>query len=1110
MLSAVAAIPVPLVAAPQWVSVGPAPIHGASGVNVNPPSQHASQDVGAVNALAVDPLNPEHVYAATVNGGIWETKDYNVAIPVWTTTTDHLPSLAISAIAISPVNDKVIYAGTGNYSSAGGGDVFGPGMGDNAAGIYKSTNGGATWTVLNPGGIFNGLRILRVVPTRLNGGQTVFAATTDTAVNDNGAIVGGGVYRSDDGGKTWTRLSGTANLPDVGVTDLVLNPANPNQIFAAIAGQAGGDEPANSPNAVPAGDSGIYRLDLSVPNASWQNITDTTTDTTIADTVAAAIRVELSISKAAGNPIWVTTITGVPDSYYSGVFRAPDAAQPVWAPIDPPDVLQSFEGASKGAMLADPSDPNLLYVAGDTVYYAIDPIDYPNYVARYDYGTNTWTNITPNSFTFAAVTQVARNNGVATLTSPDYAFAPYQVGQELVVAGLADSSFNGTFTITAVNGTTFSYTSAGPDVLPTLDSGTATLYFSPSLAAISQVERQDGVATLTEDQDFQSFVVGETVVVAGLSDTTFNGTFTITAVNGTTFSYDQSNLKDVNLKPDSGWATLVAFAPGTVEPIQTGVTSAPHSDTRSLQFGVDGQLLLADDGGVYECADPQSNGPAVKWSSINGSMADTEFYQVALDNQNNTNPADDLILGAAQDQGGSERMTNGTWVEHTGSDGVKVAADPNSQTLYFSEAGYWLNTLTGSSTTTASPPGQLTGTTNGAYVYLNPAASVPNGAVQPKSGFPFFAVFVLNQGDIDNGDPARILLAGKEQRLYLSNDEGNTYTSLGGLVDNDPRPMPNITGSVMAMAFGCDANPNAAYVCTGNGYVSVTQNINAPITAPNGGFTTHVLLPNGQVGEDVVIDPNNSMIAYVVTQSNVFMTTTGGAKWTSIKDNLGKLLKPFNPEPSLPASVTQYGASIALINTGTATKPNDYILVGEPGGVFIRPVNPPAFLGSNTWSAFGAGTTLPNTLFTSLVYDSKSDVLLAGTLGRGAWLLKNVRAAINNSRFNFPFLTGTLGNGRIPVLPAVSGLGAVPVTVNSTSQQVLGVTADQTTVNGVGSHDQSSIVGGVGLPGVVNGVELNQGNPSHDRASADALLFDSVADHLLFAHNGLGNLLTVG
>jgi hypothetical protein len=939
LLSAVAAIPIPLVAAPQWVSAGPAPIIDAS--SELPVSVPSAQDGGAVNALAVDPQNPEHVYAATVNGGIWQTKNYTAANPIWTTTTDHMPSLAISAIAISPVNDKIIYAGTGNYSSVGS-SVFNPGLGDNAAGIYKSCDGGATWTVCNPKGIFDGLRIRRVVPTTLNGGLTVFAATTDTAVNSNGAVVGGGVYRSDDGGKTWTRLSGSADgLPNTGVTDLA---ANPNQFFAAIAGQAGGASPGYAPNPVTAGSSGIWRLDLSVPNPTWTNIASNA----MSGAIANASRVELSISKAAQNPIWVTTIDSVDSKYdnfiYSGVFRAPDTPSSVWASIGAPDVLTSEEGDSKGCMLADPNDANILYVAGDTRYQS----PYTGYVARYDYSTNTWTNITPDSAPFAE--------------------------------------------------------------------------------------------------------------------------------------------------------------PGTVRPIQTGVTSGPHGDCRGMQIGVDGDLLLASDGGVYRSTDPTGTGTQVAWSSVNGSMADTEFYQVALDNQGNTNPADDLILGASQDNGGDERAPDGTWVERDVADGTAVAADPVSGTRYFSSDSYYLFTYTGPNSTIAYPPGTLTGT-GGKYFYLNPAGSgsVPSSAkLQENPGFPFYIVLVLNQGDIDNGKPAQLLLAGNNGTLYLSSDQGNSFTSIGGLGGTDnttPQPVPNIKGTIMAMAFGSAANENVAYVCTADGYISVTQNI----TAPNGGFDTRVRLPDGQVGEAVVIDPNHPMTAYVATQTEVFMTTNGGSSWTAITDNLGQLVNPFDPDPSVIDNSAVDSRSIALINTGTAAKPDDHILVGEPGGVFIRPVNPPAFLGSNTWRAFGAGTTLPNTLFTSLAYDSKSDALLAGTLGRGAWLLKHVRAAIHNSLFNFPVLTG-IGDGQIPVVPAVSGLGAVPVTVNGTSPQVTGGITGQGTISGVGSESQIQVAGGVRLPRV----ELNRRNPSDVHGSAYALLFDSVADHLLFAHNGFDNLLTVG
>ena len=87
------------------------------------------------------------------------------------------------------------------------------------------------------------MRIVRLVTTTLNGGQTVFAATTDI----NGANTGG-VYRSDIGGApnvngtdSWVRVSGTgaSGLPNAGVTDLVADPGNTNRFYAAVVGATG-------------------------------------------------------------------------------------------------------------------------------------------------------------------------------------------------------------------------------------------------------------------------------------------------------------------------------------------------------------------------------------------------------------------------------------------------------------------------------------------------------------------------------------------------------------------------------------------------------------------------------------------------------------------------------------------------------------------------------------------------------------------------------------------------------------------------------------------------------------------------------------------------------
>ena len=241
---------------PSWVAEGPAPITdhspGTSG-NVIGPSAAESLKVGAINQVAVDPFDASHLIVASVNGGIWAT---SLGHP-WTTTTDNMPSLAIDSVGFSPVIRSVIYAGTGSYSSVYNGNkgntftapgVAGTGQGDPAIGIYKSVDGGNTWQIENPSsiqypnGIFTGLRVIRIVPTSLNGGQTVFAATTDGP--------NGGVFRSDDGGANWQRLSGAQGLPNSGVTDLVQNPRNTNQFFAATSNSLAGNG------------AGVYLLDV--------------------------------------------------------------------------------------------------------------------------------------------------------------------------------------------------------------------------------------------------------------------------------------------------------------------------------------------------------------------------------------------------------------------------------------------------------------------------------------------------------------------------------------------------------------------------------------------------------------------------------------------------------------------------------------------------------------------------------------------------------------------------------------------------------------------------------------------------------------------------------
>lgn len=165
---------------PLWTAIGPQPVDGFGLVNS-----------GRVSAVAVDPTNNQVVYAGAADGGIWKTTNGG---STWTALTDQQASLATGSIAIDPENHLTIYVGTGEENQAVD-NYYG-------AGILKSTDGGNTWTdIPGPfaGGSGGGARIggIAVSPTNSN---VVLAAIGCCAPNT------WGVYRSADGGNTWTNV----------------------------------------------------------------------------------------------------------------------------------------------------------------------------------------------------------------------------------------------------------------------------------------------------------------------------------------------------------------------------------------------------------------------------------------------------------------------------------------------------------------------------------------------------------------------------------------------------------------------------------------------------------------------------------------------------------------------------------------------------------------------------------------------------------------------------------------------------------------------------------------------------------------------------------------
>jgi hypothetical protein len=162
-------------------------------------------------------------------------------LSTWIPLTDQqLPALSINSLAISPVFSHTLFAGTGSTSSY----FF---DGSPGFGIARSRDDGHTWQVL-AGFTFTGRRINSIVPTTLDHGKVVLAATL---------FDGGGVYRSQDLAGSFTRLSGngTSGLPSQGVSSLVADPGHLSRFYAGV------PSPAFSTGGPASGKEGVYRSD---------------------------------------------------------------------------------------------------------------------------------------------------------------------------------------------------------------------------------------------------------------------------------------------------------------------------------------------------------------------------------------------------------------------------------------------------------------------------------------------------------------------------------------------------------------------------------------------------------------------------------------------------------------------------------------------------------------------------------------------------------------------------------------------------------------------------------------------------------------------------------
>ena len=168
---------------------------------------------GRISDIVKDPANPSTWYVATASSNVWKTTNNGTT---WHPIFERYTSYSTGCIAIDPHNPNVIWLGTGENQSQRS-----VGWGD---GIYKSEDGGTSWTNM---GLKESEHIGKIHVDPRNP-DIIIVAAQGPLWKEGGER---GIFRSEDGGKSWTQ---TLNIsPNTGAADLAVDPDNPDIMYAS-------------------------------------------------------------------------------------------------------------------------------------------------------------------------------------------------------------------------------------------------------------------------------------------------------------------------------------------------------------------------------------------------------------------------------------------------------------------------------------------------------------------------------------------------------------------------------------------------------------------------------------------------------------------------------------------------------------------------------------------------------------------------------------------------------------------------------------------------------------------------------------------------------------
>ncbi len=306
---------------------------------------------GRTRALMFDPNDPAHkkVWAGSVSGGLWYTNDITADPPTWNKIDDFWERLPVGCMAYDPTSPNIFYVGTGEGYM---GYWHMPG-----AGIYKSTDGGATWDTITSTFFTADFRKVNDIAVHPVTGD-VYAATRGTSGND------GGILRSKDQGVTWEvvldKNTSPTSTPSNRGADIEI--ASDNLIYVTTGYFESG---------------GIYR-------SSTGDAGDWTEITTGID-IPATERIELAVAPSASNVLYCVAEDTTGSSDVLGVYRTTNRGGN-WTAVTTPmrDATTSFATGQAWYDLilwVHPTNHNLVFAGGVKMFKSTD-------------GGTTWTEIT--------------------------------------------------------------------------------------------------------------------------------------------------------------------------------------------------------------------------------------------------------------------------------------------------------------------------------------------------------------------------------------------------------------------------------------------------------------------------------------------------------------------------------------------------------------------------------------------------------------------------------------------------------------------------------------------------------------------------------------------